>query len=151
MQIKGLTAQQLYNSLAQATGFPNPFDPSRNNGAQTPRRMFIEAFSDSTSGPTERQKSVLQALRLMNGQVVGDATTLDQSVTLAAIADYPLFDTEQRINAIFLSALSRKPSAEELERFSDYVDSGGVNGDARQALGDVFWALLNSNEFSVNH
>ena len=86
----------------------------------------------------------------MNGKLIGDATRLDQSITLAAVADYPLFDTEQRIESLFLSALSRKPREDELDRFVRYVDSGGVRGDSRQALSDVFWALLNSNEFSVN-
>ena len=68
-----------------------------------------------------------------------------------AVADFPLFDTKERIESLYVSALSRKPREDELEHFVRYVDSGGVRGDSRQALSDVFWALLNSNEFSVNH
>jgi hypothetical protein len=32
-----------------------------------------------------------------------------------------------------------------------YVDRGGPTGNKRQALADVFWALLNSSEFTLNH
>jgi len=151
MPLKGLTAEQLYNSLAQATGLPNAFNPNQSRGGDTPRRTFEEAFADSHSAPTERQKSVLQALEMMNGKIVGDATGLERSIALTAIADYPLFDTRQKIESLFLAALSRKPQAGERERFIAYVDSGGAQHDSRQALSDVFWALLNSNEFSVNH
>jgi len=31
------------------------------------------------------------------------------------------------------------------------VDRGGPSGDQRRALADVFWALLNSGEFLLNH
>ena len=33
----------------------------------------------------------------------------------------------------------------------EYVDKGGPSGDSAKALCDVFWALLNSSEFCVNH
>jgi hypothetical protein len=32
-----------------------------------------------------------------------------------------------------------------------YVEHGGSSGDRSKALGDVFWALLNSPEFRFNH
>ena len=32
-----------------------------------------------------------------------------------------------------------------------YVESGGPEKDPKQALADLFWALLNSTEFAVNH
>ena len=47
--------------------------------------------------------------------------------------------------------IEQKARAEERERFSSYVDRGGATNDRKQALGDVFWVLLNSSEFSVNH
>jgi hypothetical protein len=31
-----------------------------------------------------------------------------------------------------------------------YVEAGGPTGDWREALGDLFWALLNSSEFLFN-
>jgi hypothetical protein len=32
-----------------------------------------------------------------------------------------------------------------------YVDQGGATGNSKEALADVFWALLNSGEFAFNH
>jgi hypothetical protein len=163
MPIKGMTAEQLYDSLSQAIGSPSQFDPSRNAAFQmTPRRQFVDEFSDNASAPTERQKSVLQALAIMNGNVVSDATKWQKSITLRSIVDFPGFDTRRRIETMFVATLSRKPSSEELNRFVAYVGTGEGSDEMskrfpmkkspyKTAMGDVFWALLNSNEFSLNH
>jgi peptidyl-dipeptidase A len=37
------------------------------------------------------------------------------------------------------------------ERFVKYVEGGGAQKDKKKALADVFWALLNSSEFMLNH
>jgi uncharacterized protein DUF1553 len=97
---------------------------------------------------TEYQTSILQALTLMNGPFVNDAVSVRRSTTLAAIADAPFLDTAQRVEALFLATLSRQPRAEESARFSAYVRGSQDQG---AALGDVFWALLNSTEFFLNH
>ena len=51
---------------------------------------------------------------------------------------------------LFLAALARSPRSDEAERFLRYVKEGGTKG-AKSALGDVFWVLLNSPEFLLNH
>ena len=48
-------------------------------------------------------------------------------------------------------ALARKPRPEESARLVKYVDQGGMSANPKQALADVFWALLNSAEFILNH
>jgi hypothetical protein len=47
--------------------------------------------------------------------------------------------------------LSRSPQPQELERMVRYIESGGPSGDSRQAVADVYWVLLNSGEFMLNH
>ena len=42
-------------------------------------------------------------------------------------------------------------AVDELSSFQEYVESGGPMKDEQAALGDVFWALLNSAEFLTNH
>jgi len=167
MSVKGMTAEQLYASIAQAVGTHETFDESqrgRFRGATT-RARFIDEFSDSNSAPTDRQTSVLQALSLMNGELINDATGLQSSRTLAGILDYPGFDNSRRIEALFLATLNRRPRPEELENFVAYVDSQTASevSDAQdsdeklrtekrnKAVSDVFWTLLNSSEFSLNH
>jgi hypothetical protein len=78
-------------------------------------------------------------------------TDLERSETLAAIVDSPFMDTTARLDALYLAALTRKPSPEEAQRLITYVSSGGSDGNANKALADVFWALLNSGEFILNH
>ncbi len=57
----------------------------------------------------------------------------------------------EKIEALYLTALCRKPRAEELSKLVPYVESGGPRKDPRIALSDVLWALLNSGEFLLNH
>ncbi len=152
MNVKAMTGEQLFDSLSQATGFSSP-EPVRQRfrfGAQGMRDEFLTKFA-STEKITERQTSILQALTLMNGKFVNDQTSLDRSRFLAAIADSPFMDANGKIEALFLASLSRLPSPSEAQRFGSYVQRGGANNDETKALADVFWALLNSSEFILNH
>jgi len=152
MAVKGMTAEQLYDSIAQAIGTHETFTRMQQTRfGNAPRSQFVSQFTDSVSGPTERQTSVLQALSMMNGQLITSATDLNASRTLAGIIDYPGFDNEQRIDAMFMATLNRKPRPEELERFVSYVDSNRAGEKPGTGLSDVFWTLLNSSEFSLNH
>jgi hypothetical protein len=56
----------------------------------------------------------------------------------------------RKIETLFLVALQRKPSENEMAAL-DRVFQGGGNGDPIAGLQDVFWAVLNSNEFVTNH
>jgi hypothetical protein len=166
MHPRGMTAEQLWDSIAQATGYRDGnSDPRRvflNNRSAEGR--FVQRFGNSSDKPTEMQTSILQALMLMNGDVVGSATSLEKSETLAGILDAPFFDTRGRIEALYLAALGRKPTAKEQARLVKYVEQGGSDGEQgkpmteaekakayQRALSDVFWVLLNSGEFILNH
>jgi hypothetical protein len=153
MPLKGLTAEQIYDSLAIATGY-------RDNAGQMNRGFnrfggtrgeFLTKFANSSDKRTEFQTSILQALSLMNGVFVADATSLDRSETLAALLDAPFLDDRQRLDSLYLAALARPMREGEAERLVPYVNRGGPSGDKRRAFADVFWALLNSSEFILNH
>jgi hypothetical protein len=155
MNVKALTPAQLFDSLVAATGHrENPglrqnfaaFNPNPGN----PRGQFLNRFA-STEKPTETSTTILQALLLMNGNFIDNQTALERSEVLAAVLDVPTWDTNRRLEALFLSALARQPTPEELEKFGSYVERGGATGDKREALADVFWVLLNSTEFLFNH
>ena len=110
------------------------------------RQAFLTRFRAPTQGATEYDGGIPQALTLMNGTNIRQATDLRQSDLLVAL-DAPFFTTEQRVEVLFLSTLSRPPRGEERTKFVAYVEQAGN----RQALGDVLWALLNSAEFMLNH
>ena len=88
----------------------------------------------------------------MNGPIVAGATSLETGDTLAAVAEAPFLDTAGRVEALYLAALTRRPRPEELGAPGRATSSGGrPDGRRPKALADVFWALLNSPEFMLNH
>jgi hypothetical protein len=142
MAVRGLSPEQLFDSLTQALGSPD---------AGRFKAEFLNRFRGATEKRTETQVSILQALALMNGKFVADATSLERSDTLAAVADAPFLTPQERIETLYLAALTRKPSPEERAPLVDYITKGGPQHDPGRALADVFWALLNSGEFLLNH
>lgn len=56
----------------------------------------------------------------------------------------------KKIEAMFLVTLSRQPTDDELKALNSVFQKGGY-ADPIVGLQDVFWALLNSNEFIINH
>ena len=136
-------------SLAVATeyheaGGGDPFVGVRIN-PQTARAQFVAKFPGQDQ-KTDYQTSILQALYLMNNEFIGDRTNVQKNRTLATLAEQRT-STARKVESLYLVVLSRKPRPAESERFVQYVDAG----DARKALADVFWALLNSPEFLLNH
>ncbi|MEZ6070909.1 MAG: DUF1549 domain-containing protein [Pirellulales bacterium] len=154
--VRSMSAEQLYESLLQATGIPlSSEDPSDFNLTSVgPRAEFIRQFSIDASRRDGAEMSILHALSLMNGSLVAGATDLDNSYTLVSVAEAPFLDAEQRISTLFLATLSRPPSDDELAHFGTYVAArSGEPGsdDNPAAYGDVLWALINSAEFALLH
>ncbi len=93
---------------------------------------FRNRFADQSVPRTEAETSILQALALMNGKLVSDATDLAKSETLVAVATAPFLNNTQRVEALFMAALSRSPAPEELAQLVEHVDGGGRR-EGRQA------------------
>ncbi|MBI3839422.1 MAG: DUF1553 domain-containing protein [Planctomycetia bacterium] len=154
MPLRRMTADQLFASIVQATGFregPRPTQRGALPDLTSAAAEFRQRFADQSVPRTEAETSILQALALMNGKLVSDATDLEKSDTLAAVAEAPFLSNHQRVEALFMTALSRKPAPEELTQLVEHVERGGVDRNPKKALADVFWALLNSAEFALNH
>ncbi|HYT88656.1 MAG TPA: DUF1549 and DUF1553 domain-containing protein [Gemmataceae bacterium] len=163
MPLRGLTAEQLFDSVAMATGYRDAGNAGDDllsaiaGGKRSARSEFLNKFGNQTERPVKAQTSILQALSLMNGRVVADATSLERSETLGALLDAPFLSTAERIEALYLAALARRPSERERERALRFVDeavrdaSGSNSAAYNNAVADVFWALLNSSEFVLNH
>ncbi len=153
MMVKSLSAEQLYDSLSQAAirnivsaGMGGStsnrlFDPQR--------RDFLARMETSNRSASEFDAGLPQALMLMNGDLMVEATQQGKSRMLTAL-EAPWFSNGLRIETLFLATYSRFPTNHEKEHLVQYVENGdGVN--QTQRLGDVFWALLNSAEFALNH
>ena len=53
----------------------------------------------------------------------------------------------QRVEALYLAALGRPPTDRESERMLRHAAAPR----AAEGLADIFWVLLNSAEFRLNH
>jgi hypothetical protein len=86
-----------------------------------------------------------QALELVNGgdvqNKVQNSPVIDRMLKANAT-------NEQIIDELYLRCLSRPATDTEKSKLNDLV---GQSPDRRQGLKDVFWALLNSQEFLFNH
>jgi hypothetical protein len=151
--VRGLTAEELYDSIGVATGRVIPLrrgtGKSISKEAQAARAEFSRRFNQSGT-PLEIEASLLQALYLMNSQAMSSAISLQENHLLQTIAGSENQTTAQRIEDLYLLVLSRRPRPEESTKLAKFVDDSGRRG-ASKALADVYWALLNSPEFSLNH
>jgi hypothetical protein len=55
-----------------------------------------------------------------------------------------------KIESIYVSTLSRLPTASESQKLQSYIAVASPDRE-NERLADIFWILLNSVEFRVNH
>lgn len=148
MPVRGLTGEQLYDSLRTAAGRPTErADTGRGLGLEA-RKRFASQFHVERTVSAER--SITQALSMMNGRLTNDLADPAKNPTLGGVASAPFLDTKGRIETLFLAVLGRAPTAKELKTMTAHVE-GTAETERERALGDVFWALVNSTEFNTNH
>ena len=68
---------------------------------------------------------------------------------LARVAEDPQMTNADRFRYLYLAALARRPTRPESALANELLAARG--GDVPAALEDVWWALLNSNEFILIH
>ncbi|QDU37510.1 hypothetical protein Mal4_18240 [Maioricimonas rarisocia] len=151
MSVKSLTADQIYDSLQRATGRRIPATGQLSSSEAAARREFLARFEAPTQQATEFQGGIPQALAMLNGQLVADASHWEKSDLLVAVTDSPFLNDAGRVEILFLAALSRMPTADERLRFEQYIATPGGPFESSRRLADLLWALINSSEFIVNH
>jgi len=151
MALKPLTSEQLYECLQTATNKKQPMMPGYNRAYQyDPNRLaFVTQFRTPAGMSGEYAGGIPQALTLMNGRLMTEATDEDKSDLIGAL-EAPFFNDDQRVETMFLASLSRKPTDAERDQFLKHL-SAADPAKRRAALGDLLWSLLNSAEFALNH
>lgn len=106
----------------------------------------------------EQSSSLAQSLHLINSSEIKAKLAMSTGkASQLAKAETP---PETRIEELYLTALSRKPSADEIKIALEYVntipvDETGKPLDASKAAHqnyqDLIWALINTKEFLFNH
>ena len=173
---RALSAEQILASVWQATGpvaeaaresKPDVDSGASENGAaenDTPtdspkapavpttmdelRERFIAVLGNPPREPEiDINPTVKAALFLMNDDAVLNLLKPGDHNLIARLA--ALDSIEQIGDELYLSVLSRRPSAEEQVEVSEYLDSHSKHREG--ALADLAWALLASTEFCINH
>jgi hypothetical protein len=103
------------------------------------------------------EPSMSQALHLANGTTINEKLRNDQSAAAKAAASKAA-DAEV-VDHLFLAALTRHPTEAERGRLVKILadaagglsDPKAVTAARRQAIEDLYWAMLTGNEFLFNH
>ncbi|SFH55365.1 DUF1553 domain-containing protein [Planctomicrobium piriforme] len=163
MYVKPLTAEQLYDSLLVAAGTaPDELllAASENRRETWLAQFYTSVDTEENSESSTFDGSLPQALMMINGDLVQNATSPGKSRILDDVTSRGGVAEADRIRQLCLAALSRYPSQEELAQVRDVLRRSIRQRTERnvplqlalaEGLKDVYWAYLNSSEFAVNH
>ncbi len=151
MMVKVMSPEQLYDSLAAvvpatvSVAAPNPKSNNKALPAADQLRNRREGFvtfylaGSETPNAAEYEAGIPQALRLMNSRLIGSPKAVEPYAPKGS-------SPAAAVPELVLAALSRRPTSEELGRFTAYYREHGANA---AAYADILWALLNSSEFAL--
>jgi hypothetical protein len=119
-------------------------------GNHTAHNNFLKTFGlcprDSVNASdTHLEPTLAQALHLVNGDTLEGK--LARSTGVSKLLEQHR-KPDEILDVLFIRAFSRRPSEPERKKLLPLV---AANPNDRKAYDDVFWALLNSTEFSFNH
>jgi hypothetical protein len=150
--LRQMRAEELYQSLLVAT----QADQTRGTLEEQERarrewlEQFVKAFGTDDDGEaTTFDGTIPQALMMMNGELVKQATSTERGSYLYRVAADDKLKNPAKVETLFLAAVARRPSKVELQAANALLVAR--EGNAAAALQDLWWALLNSNEFILNH
>ena len=87
---------------------------------------------------------------MMNSELIDKACSVERGSFLFETMSKP--GTEpQKIQELYMAALSRHPTKFELNKVQKMLNSNSYRANKLNAYQDLFWALLNSNEFVFIH
>ncbi len=116
----------------------------------TGRNDFVRRYGDTGEDEFDtRGGTIPQRLVLMNGEIVRDKIKSDLFTAPGRIADLAP-DDRKAVETAYLAVLTRRPSPEEESHFMARL-AGTPKEERKDRLTDLFWALINTTEFSWNH
>lgn len=148
--LRQMTAEQLYQSLVTASGATAAGSYERQ---EQQRRQWLQQFvvafgTDEGDEATTFNGSIPQALMLFNGELTAQAISdRDGGFLKRVVEDHK--NPRDRVTHLFLTGLARRPSRDELTIASKLL--AARSGDEVAMLQDLWWAIINSNEFIMQH
>ncbi|BBO30827.1 hypothetical protein PLANPX_0439 [Lacipirellula parvula] len=149
--VRQMGPEQLYESLLTATHA----DAGLKKGERERlKEQWLEQFNtasgnDEGTETTSFNGSIPQALTMMNGELVRRACSADSGGFLDKVANNAELSDREKISYLYRAALGRLPGKDETKVCNELL--AARYGNVVETLQDVWWAVLNSNEFILNH
>ncbi len=148
--LRQMSAEQLYQSLVTATKASSA--GSYEEQEQQRRRwlqQFVVAFgTDEGDEATTFNGSIPQALMLFNGELSKNAIDTKTGGFIDRVYQNGKSPTD-RVTGLFLSGLARRPTTKEVGIARQLLVARG--GNEKEMMQDLWWAIINSNEFIMQH
>jgi hypothetical protein len=114
------------------------------------RNQFLQRYGDTGEDEFDnRGGTIPQRLLLMNGRLVLDRTKEGLFTASNRIA-FQAPDDATAVRIAYLAVLTRAPTPAEADHFVERL-AGSSGTERARRLEDLYWALINSTEFSWNH
>lgn len=149
--LRQMRAEELYESLlvaTQAHKTSGSYEEQEKNKGEWLKQFTLAFGTDEGDEATTFNGTIPQALMMFNGELSKKAISLDKGSFLSTIVNGNL-KPDAKINYLFLAALGRKPTNNELQVANALLVYR--KGNVGEALQDVWWVVLNTNEFILNH
>jgi hypothetical protein len=145
-----MQAEEVYNSLVQAAQIRKT--SANESEIEQARVDWLAQFSRNMATDDAMEEThtgdLRQSLIMMNGDLMKQAVSSQHAGLLQKVQSSEMkFD--KKVEHLFLSALSLEPTKREQQAAATILMNGG--GHEATALEDIWWALLNSNEFILDH
>jgi hypothetical protein len=155
MMLKSMSPEQLFESLMVAT---NAEAAEKKEDKKKLRDQWmgrlIANFGDDEGNEVNFNGTVVQALLMMNGEDINLAISRKGKGTVSMAIDRAGGSGPAPvIRYLYLASLNREPSANEVQTIVSKLRlrPGFYDRDPAAPYCDIFWALLNSAEFLLNH
>ncbi len=151
MLLKAMAPEQLFESLSVATQQSQSKD-AKKKARDTWLDSLISNFGDDEGNEVSFNGTIVQALQMMNGGDLNGAVTAGDGAVAAVVKKRGAGNHRAVIDDLFLLALNRKPTPKESGAILAALPlNARVRDNALAPYQDLLWALLNSNEFMLNH
>ncbi len=149
MVMKSMSPEQLYESLVTATGSEEKGEEKKKARDEWLNKL-VANFGDDEGNEVNFNGTIVQALMMMNGNELNGALDKGKGALGRALKKG---GQASIIHELYLATLNRPPSQKELRSISEkmLLRQGYSDKDKTAPYQDLFWALLNCNEFLLNH
>jgi hypothetical protein len=155
MLMKSMSPEQLFESLVVATRAEVGENETAKKALRDQwLRDLISNFGDDEGNEVNFNGTVVQALMMMNGKAINDAIGRKDKGTVALAIVRNRGRPEGVITDLYLASLNRPPKRQEVNAILHKMplrSPAAFRDTVLARYEDLFWALLNSNEFLLNH